>query len=371
MPDKRTKWIKSGDKVDVKMTPPKAPLHKSPIWNRRLPIRSLFVGPYSHEFGHELFSFQGYARNQSKILSEDGVPYEKVIVSCRDDMRFLYEDFATDFLTTEEAELMEFSKDTREGSDLITHISESFCRSAVKSGTGIFRHDQLFIEYGSPAPFTPKTSKFPAPSLIKSKWSASSGFFPHDIIVHARRKKGKMSINLQDEDYDVFFKDLSPDYRIGFIGSKSQAYCPAGADDLRGIPLSKLADILSSCRLVVGQSSGPVHFASLCKAPHLTWGGYRFRTYIRYAHHWNPFSTLCYLFESSDSAYLKSRSRKARLPKDILSSSHFNIIGDKNYRHPPINEVILRTKEILNSKKLDEYNEKRMLCHPAKLRGKI
>jgi len=342
MSDKETKWIKSGDKAVIKL-----PLSKSPVFNRRLPLSTLFVGPYSYEFGHELFSFQGYARKQSEYCEDRLRPYEKVIVACKDSMKFLYEDFATDFLSIKEAEVMGFSKETREDLDFITHISESFCRSSVKKGSGNFRHEQSFIRYGKYAQTLRVDDGNP------SLWS-------YDIIIHARRKKGKMSINLSDEAYDVLFRELSPRYKVAFIGTESGSHCPDGAEDLRGLTLSRLANALGSSRLVVGQSSGPIHFASLCNTPHLTWGGYRLRTFIRYAHYWNPFKTLCYLLESSSDGYLKNRVKTNRLPGDPLTSDYFNILDEEKYRHPPVDRLLLWIETVINSRKVDEFNKKRM-----------
>ncbi|MAH48543.1 hypothetical protein CMI37_22140 [Candidatus Pacearchaeota archaeon] len=342
MSNKETKWIKSGDKAVIKL-----PLSKSPVFNRKLPLSTLFVGPYSHEFGHELFSFQGYARKLSEYCADRLVPYEKVIVACRDSMKFLYEDFATDFLSIKEAELMGFSKETRENLDLMTHVSESFCRASVRGGSGNFRHEQSFVRYG----------KYKQALRIDD---GAPSLWTYDLIIHARRKKGRMSVNLSDEAYDVLFRELSSRYRVAFIGAEPDSHCPDGASDLRGIPLSELANTLASSRLVVGQSSGPIHFASLCNVPHLTWGGYRLRTFIRYAHYWNPFSTLCYLLESSSDGYIKNRIKMSKLPKDVLDSGHFNILDEKRYRHPPVDRLLLWIEKVINSKKLDEFNKKRM-----------
>jgi hypothetical protein len=335
---KKTKWIKSGDQTIVRL-----PLSKSSIFNRRLPISTLFVGPYTHEFGHELFSFQGYAREISKLADKETKrPYEKIIVSCREGMEFLYEDFATDFLSIEEANSLGYTKETKESSNgLVTHISEAFCRSSVKRGLGNLKYKQSFIKYGENLP-TPVRN--------------------YDIVFHARRKEtGRMSVNLSDEDYKFLYENLSSKYKIAFVGLESQSYCPQGAIDLRGLSLSKLTETLRSSRLIVGQSSGPIHFASLCGTPHLTWGGYRYRTFLRYAHYWNPFRTPCYLLESLTDGYLEKRVRIARLPKDTLDSEHFNVIDTKKYRHPPAKELLLWIEEVLISSKLNEYDSKRLL----------
>jgi len=289
-------------------------------------VRSLFAGPYDYEFGHELFSFQGYIRKLSR-------GYEKTVVCSKKCMEFLYKDFVDEFVPLG-------NPDNRpQLGGAYKKVTMEDCRAAVSSGTGIFKYDQEFVQYGK---------------QIDERY---------DVIVHARTKDmgGPMSINLEQEAYNILNKELSLNYRVAFIGSKSDAYCPAGALDLRGIEMSRLVDIIYSSKLVVGQSSGPIHLASLCTTPHLTWSGYRLRTYARYAHHWNPFKTLCFLLEDLTGNYLSSRIRKIRLPRDILEREYFNVIDTKNYRQPSANELLLYIQNTLELKKLNEYNQKRLL----------
>jgi len=53
--------------------------------------------------------------------------------------------------------------------------------------------------------------------------------------------------------------------------------------------MEDLIAIFSLCRLVVGQSTGTMHLASLCGVPHVVWGSDRIG--IRYKKTWNPFHT--------------------------------------------------------------------------------
>ena len=47
---------------------------------------------------------------------------------------------------------------------------------------------------------------------------------------------------------------------------------------------------MQKTRVVIGQSSGPMHLASLCRVPHAVWGHHRL--YQRYADTWNPHKTV-------------------------------------------------------------------------------
>jgi len=67
-----------------------------------------------------------------------------------------------------------------------------------------------------------------------------------------------------------------------------------GTVDLRGISLDELANYMAGCKLMVGGSSGPMHFSCLCGAAMVVWGpkiasGASLEE--RYRKVWNPFGT--------------------------------------------------------------------------------
>lgn len=271
--------------------------------------KNLFAGPYNDEFGHELFACQNFIRYLSKS-------YDKTTVCSKSCMKFLYEDFVDEFLPLDS----EIDKEKYSNYEFVDPKKFYF-----RDQVGFLTKEQSFIKYGSP---------------IAQKY---------DIIFHARRKEGKLCRNLGDKIYDNLYETLKNKYSITFIGSKSDAYCPNGASDLRGIELKDLANIFCSSKLVVGQSSGPIHFASLCGTPHLTWGGFRAWTFIRYAHIWNPFKTKCYLLEdTSNIGYLRKRAKVYKLPEKIFSSNYFSIINTKEHRLPSIELLYNTIEKILN-----------------------
>jgi hypothetical protein len=274
----------------------------------------LFAGPYNFEFGHELFSFQGYIRDLSKIDY-----YDSVTVCSKRSMSFLYEDFVDEFIPLEEFDLVREPRD-------VEVITQSFCQGSVSSGSGRFEHDQLFVKYGSQAP----------PNLC------------YDIVFHARTLPWGMCMNLDQEVFQKVSDILSKKYRIAFMGSQDGSSCPEGVEDIRGIELKKLADVLHSCRLVVGQSSGPIHFASLCGAKHLTWGGHRFRTFARYVKHWNPLNSACYIFEERGLGYINNRWRIMGLSREILEEPHVNVVEIDNFRSPTVDDLLNSVDSILN-----------------------
>lgn len=69
-------------------------------------------------------------------------------------------------------------------------------------------------------------------------------------------------------------------------------YCPIGAHDMRCTSLEKLCSAIAGAKCVIGPSSGPIHLASLCECPHVTWIASPHHTLEqRYTRLWNPFST--------------------------------------------------------------------------------
>ena len=271
-------------------------------------MNKLFAGPYDHEFGHELFSFQAIVRAHAKN-------YEEVVVCSKPQMEFLYEDFATKFVSRNDIDISLYKEYDK--------LSQEDC--SVNKFRGLTRHKQEYVKYGQ---------------IINQNY---------DLVFHARTKKSGMCPNLPLETWDLVYQGLKGQYKIAFVGTKQEAYCPKGAEDLRGLPLSDLADVMRSSKLVAGYSSGPIHFASLCGTPHLTWGGHRLRTVFRYTHLWNPFQTPCYLFEKlEDIEYLKRRARFFRTPLNLFERKYVNLIDSKTFKMPTVNDLLIAIRKILN-----------------------
>jgi hypothetical protein len=79
------------------------------------------------------------------------------------------------------------------------------------------------------------------------------------------------------------------------IGSRSGALHIKGTADFREVPLKTLCNYMASSPLVIGPTSGPMHLAALCGAPHLVWTGHK-RTLQRCQKDWNPLDTECMVF---------------------------------------------------------------------------
>ena len=93
---------------------------------------NLIAGPYDHEFGHELFSFQGRVR----YLSND---YDKVAVCTKPQMQFLYEDFAHEFIPFTDS----LDRNLYTNTNFVDKASFKLKRAAIN-----IKEKQKFIKYG-------------------------------------------------------------------------------------------------------------------------------------------------------------------------------------------------------------------------------
>jgi len=247
----------------------------------------LAAGPWMGEFGFELFEWQGCLR----YIADQ---YDQVIVSSRPGNEVLYEDFCADYIPYEAdinpcegfingngTEYLAISQDVFKGIPYTRIIS-----SAER-----FRKDapQKHVKFG------------------KRNWELK-----YDVVIHARHiqvsdadqmspghAEMKMSRNWDNRKWvELSLYIRQHGWRACSIGLNSAALCLPGTDDLRGIPLSRLADILASSKVIVGPSSGPHHFASLCGCPQLVWGTEKLIP--RYNHIWNPLNTELYFLGVDD-----------------------------------------------------------------------
>jgi len=226
-------------------------------------MRTLVAGPWIGEFGWELFAWQGYLRELK------ATKYDQVHVICRPGHEYLYEDFASsfEFYTTKSTEVDMWGC-RNEPAFNYDNVDK---KSDILKPSNFLGKKQRYIQYGTQE----QNKKF-------------------DLVFHARNTN-KCGTGYRDwplcnwEALRNKFKDLN----ICSIGTRSAAFHIPGTTDNRDLPLAALADVLTSSKLLVGPSSGPMHFGSLCGIPHLVWWpktGMKINM-KRYEEHWNPFNT--------------------------------------------------------------------------------
>lgn len=237
----------------------------------------LLAGPWIGELGWELFCWQGYLRARS-------MEFSRVVVSSRPEMAPLYADFCDEFIpyTPQGVGISGFKcvghsewPDISHQQDYRVYLSGNFHigfnrRNPARSSKAFFA--QKFFKYGKHDPA-----------------------LSYDVILHIRRtSKNRSDIRNGWElgawaEYLNRLQQAGP-YKICCIGDPGSAGVLQGCDDMRGLPLDRLFDLLASSRVLVGPSSGPMHLGALCGCPHVVWSGVD-ENRPKYEKYWNPFST--------------------------------------------------------------------------------
>jgi len=219
---------------------------------------SVFFGPWVGEFGHEVAWWQGWCRREAK-------KYKHVIVSSYPLSMDMYEDFADELrphqLTGEP--ICGFANNLKGDFEypIVSKVIPPPDKRFVK------KEDQDFVKFGHDNPYN-----------------------EYDIIFHScehRRKTFK--------HWDDIVKKFSG-LKMASVGLKGRwpDGVVKGSDDLRELRLNELARHLAGAKVVIGPSSGMMHFASFCASKMVVWGDkrkYTWRQNIRdrYEDIINPF----------------------------------------------------------------------------------
>jgi len=239
----------------------------------------LFAGPWIGEFGFELMKWQSFVRAASR-------GYEKVTVASRPDRQFLYQDFCDEFIPID-------VKGTPDSFVIKEEEIKTDLPSTYKNkGYDVLLPTRRFVKKISSKNFKPFVGfiKFGNFNLDET----------YDILIHARFREHRDEDNWPFENWKLLTKSLN--YRMASIGTKKEALHIDNTIDLRGIGLEQLADVMASSKLIIGPSSGPMHFASLCGLPHLVWGGTTggWDSKPRYLKSWNPFDTKVVFYDGEN-----------------------------------------------------------------------
>jgi hypothetical protein len=242
-------------------------------------MKTLVAGPWVGEFGYELFKWQGYIRH---VVKTEG--FERVIVSSRPGSEYLYADYCTEFrpfssdINPCEGRFNEVGMDPGE---LIARVFAGVpYMTAIDPNFKVTNEEQIFVPYGKTA-----------------------YMMGYDIVIHARHiqigqedkmvddhTSIKINRNWAEEKWTAIGQLLAArQITACSIGSSNAALHVPGTVDMRDFPLDKIASVLTSAKAIVGPSSGPIHFASLCKCPQIVWGTPHLEE--RYKNLWNPFGT--------------------------------------------------------------------------------
>jgi len=217
-------------------------------------MANAFFGPWYGELGWELMTWQAYCRAEAK-------KYDKVYVSSFASMEPLYWDFADEFIPHRHPTR---ALDWRDISSIDYDMPE-----------GIDVHIEPHKQY-----------KVPSQDFIQFGDEPMRAFA---CLIHARNISKGSSKNYPQELWEELAAKLPG--RVASVGTASDL-CIQGTEDLRGIPLNALANYMAGSLVVIGQSSGVMHLATLCGTSLVVWGDEK--TYFgetlekRYKETWNP-----------------------------------------------------------------------------------
>jgi hypothetical protein len=211
------------------------------------------------EFGVEILRWQGLARTLAHSR-----PWREIIAAAHPSRLFLYEDFCDRLVPYRPA------SEHALGFDCRGNVDEAIHRHFIKVDEG----DVLFT------PQVPNVQRRLIYGMSASRSTyrnfaigAPEPALPFDLLIHARAtlKAGQGHKNWPVRRWSELIAALPPEWRIASIGSKEGAHKIAGTVDLRDIPLAALAGHCAKARLVLGPSSGAIHYAIHCGAPVVTW----------------------------------------------------------------------------------------------------
>jgi len=256
----------------------------------------LIVGPCISEFGWELMEHQGHVRALAKR-------HDHVVVCSSAGNQPLYADLNPNYIEhnikgDRDCHRMRKIENPSEF-ERVTQQLAALTQEFIRKGNKVVRfqsipaggkaigprrpiEQQCFIRFGKPV-------------------EQRSG-----IVIHARKRPDSFNTehhNYPEAEWVNLLKQLraSGIETITAIGTHAQAIAPAGAVDMRGIPLQAVMDVMAASKLVIGPSSGPMHLASLCGTPHVVWTHGRVQSALmkrnreRYEQYWNPLKTPAYV----------------------------------------------------------------------------
>lgn len=234
----------------------------------------LFAGPWVGEFGWEIMRWQGFIRKMSH-------KYDEVIVSSRPGHEYLYKDFATQFIPLN-------AKGMTDCQFCYGYNYNNFHRDYINEDAGDVYQPVIRLLYKdeeNPKGWHGTNDQ----EFIKFGMKTEVGY---DVLYHIRAttKCASGNRNWSVNNWRRLSKKLlQHGLKIACVGSKTASSMIVGFDDLRGIPLEELCNVMASSKVIVGPSSGPMHLASLCGLHHvvLTFEG----NYNRYKTDWNPLHT--------------------------------------------------------------------------------
>lgn len=248
------------------------------------------------EFGWEVMGWQGWLRN---ISSE----YDYIVVATRPGREGLYTDFADeiisfDFCSNEANMWFCRGVNTKGEQKKYIDIQENY----LKIGYEVFEPCEIYKEH-----YLTLQNNCPKQKIIE--YGKYNEKLVYDLVFHARstEKTNSGNKNWSLENWGIVMRYFKiQGLTIASVGSVDGAYYILGIEDKRGINLLELANLLRSSRLLIGPSSGIMHFGALCGIKQLVWSG---NAYVKNRHikYWNPFNYPVEMIVSDKNYWIKGK----------------------------------------------------------------
>lgn len=226
---------------------------------------------FGGEFGWELMVWNPHIR----FLSYQ---YDFTVIT-RSDRVFLYEDFAKKIITYDwfiDSDGYKFNvDDPNKFNDLI-------------------KEEQLKIYQPHPVGFHPTSNGFTINEVLFNQrtfkeFTSNTSISKHDLIIHPRMRSIGEQRNWEYDKWKELTDRLKENYSIGIIGKDDESMIIDDLPYYSSYDYPITINLLNNAKMVIGQSSGAMHLAALCKAPHFVWSSEYNRE--RYEKLWNPFNT--------------------------------------------------------------------------------
>jgi len=279
-------------------------------------MRVMAAGPFVGEFGYELFDWQGYLRAIAPT-------FDRVIISTRPGHEALYSDFCQEFRPY--------------WSPIPACVGRKNFRTSLPEVVAKDVFDDLkdprFVKLPGGQQF-----KNTAPKYIR--YGVAVPALKYDVVLHARSikiaVKNKLGLSatmrgLKEArnwlpEYWVELVGMLPGLRICSIGAIDGALYVPGTDNLLGLPLRELVNVLASSTVTVGPSSGAMHLATLCGCPQVVWfdqdaAAGPAKLVPRYTRDWNPFGTYVEVISDTWKPEPKRVAEAVKRTGEVLSKS--------------------------------------------------
>jgi hypothetical protein len=254
------------------------------------PNDTLLAGPYSGELGWELMEWSGYVRRLS-------TQYKRAIVVSYAGHGCLYDrcEYYPHDLKLENSGY---------GYGLLSTSQIEAMMASYVTMLGLNSFDWLH-----PMHLNRYTKRIIGPQLFWERLESHRNEHQYDVAFHFRslRRADRDGKNYRLEwARDLVNRCKAHEIRVCCIGHPQYARVLDNCDDLRSSDLEQTREVLKSVTIVAGGSSAPMHLASLCGLPIVTWWKAALDPDLRdrYLRLWNPHNAP--VFVASDSTFQPS-----------------------------------------------------------------